>query len=74
MLTRMAMTCDAVAEADGGNRANSDYEHEHRFAEHEAGTEPDLRVLWLILFVFFRTQRAATVTRLSGYQPSSARA
>ena len=73
MLTRMAMKCDAVAEADAGNRANNDYEHEHRFAEHEAATEPDLRLLRLIPFVFVRTQRATTVTRLNGYQPSSAR-
>jgi four helix bundle protein len=43
MLTRMAMKFDGVAEAEAGYRADSDYEHEHRCAEHEheAATEPE---------------------------------
>ena len=34
-LTRMAMKFDGVAESDLMYRATVDYEHEHRFAEHE---------------------------------------
>ena len=55
MLTRMAMKFDGVAESSVEYDAGVDYEHEHRFAEHEheVGTEetpepcrapePDLR-------------------------------
>jgi hypothetical protein len=43
MLTRMAMKADGVAEMAAGHRGESDYEHEHRCAEHEHGvqTEPE---------------------------------
>jgi four helix bundle protein len=44
MLTRMAMKLDGVAEGQAGYGVEGDYEHEHRFAEHEheAATEPEL--------------------------------
>lgn len=35
MLTRMAMKFDGVAECDVEYHTEVDYEHEHRFAEHE---------------------------------------
>ncbi len=43
MLTRMAMKLDGVAEAQAGYGVEGDYEHEHRFAEHEheSATKPE---------------------------------
>jgi four helix bundle protein len=43
MLTRMAMKVEGVAETPAGYGVESDYEHEHRFAEHEheAATKPE---------------------------------
>ncbi len=40
MLTRMAMKLDGVAQAQAGYGVEGDYEHEHRFAEHEAQRSP----------------------------------
>ena len=43
MLTRMTMKLNGVAESQAEYNAIDDYEHEHRYAEHEHEEKPEQR-------------------------------